>query len=475
MGWGGLIWGMMGCRRAGIGGADSTGGGAPVGEREMMAGGGSGPTRIVVLGAGYAGLTCFLELQDRAPRTTDLVLVNADAYHWFTTELHTYVAGQEEESVRVPLRRVVHRPGRLLIRRVERVDSANQRVLFTGGESLRYDFLVFALGSDPEYYGLPGVQENSLVVGNYQGARALRERISALARNEQPPHIVVAGGGLTGVEVVGELADEYGGRLRLSLVEAGPQIMAGFDPSLVAAARSVLESKGIQVLAGNPIKRVEGTTILFRSGERLHADLLIWAGGVRGSSVLARSGFVTTPKGRGMVDPFLRAEGIGNVYLVGDSAAFLDGSRELPPTAQAAVQMGKAVARNLLNRMRGMPEELFVPRLRGAFASLGREEGVGQLGADLYQGAPAMVIKHLIEAHHAYETGAGVLPLVRRILQAPFRLWVGRRAARTARQPAPPPTQPEPVRPEETHGVQPAALVDQPHTNEGPGLAPRSG
>lgn len=403
---------------------------------------GAARRRVVVLGAGYGGLTCFLDLQERAPRSVDLVLVNADPYHWFTTELHTYVAGQEEESVRVPLRRVVHPPGRLLVGRVERVAIQERQILFEDGESLAYDYLVFALGSDPEYYGLPGVAENSLVVGNFQGARTLRERVGMLATQERPPHIAVAGGGLTGVELVGELADEYGGRLRLTLVEAGPAIMSGFDPSLVAAARNVLENKGIQVSTGNPIARVDAGTIQFRNGDRMEADLLVWAGGVRGSGVLARSGFVTTPKGRGVVDRFLRAEGLENVYLIGDSAAFVDPdvAKELPPTAQAAVQMGRAAARNVLNRLRDMPEEPFIPRLRGAFASIGRAEAVGQMGTDLYKGAPAVMIKHLIEAHHAYETGAGVLPLVRRIVQAPLRFLAGRRsrasmARRSTKQP----------------------------------------
>lgn len=403
-----------------------------------QSGGRAGRPRILVLGAGYGGLTCFLELQDQVPRRTDLVLVNADEYHWFTTELHTYIAGQEAESIRVPLRRVVHRPGRLVVGRVSEVDPAGSLVMLADGQALPYDYLVFALGSDPEYYGLPGAEEHSLVVGNSQGARALRDRIAAVASRETVPgpadgdplpHVVVAGGGLTGVEVAGELADEHLGRISLTIVEAAPEILAGFDPDLVQSARDVLEGKGIRIRTGSPITRVDNRTIYFADGQQLECDLLIWAGGVRGSGVLARSGLVITPRGRGEVDQFLRARGYPQIYLVGDSAAFTMPAtgRELPPTAQAAVQMGRAAARNLLNRMRGRPEEPFSPQLRGAFASLGREQGVGQIGTERFKGAPAVVIKHLIEAHHAYETGAGVLPLVKRILQAPGRLLGARR------------------------------------------------
>ena len=125
--------------------------------------------------------------------------------------------------------------------------------------------------------------------------------------------------------------------------------MPGFDPDLVLTAREVLERKGITIMVGNPIESVSADAISFKDGQTLTKDLLIWAGGVRGHAILSQSGFAVTPKGRGKTDPFLRAVGFDRVYLVGDSAAFIDPAtgRELPPSGQAAVQMGKAAARNI--------------------------------------------------------------------------------------------------------------------------------
>ncbi|HEY3368446.1 MAG TPA: NAD(P)/FAD-dependent oxidoreductase [Symbiobacteriaceae bacterium] len=416
--------------RLGAAGPGGTPGGRP------GAGGAAGDRRprTVVLGAGYAGLTCFLELQDHLSRNDDLTLVNGDKYHWFTTELHTYVAGEPEDAVRIPLARVVARPGRLTVGRVTKVDPAARTVELEGGRRVAYDMLVFALGSDPEYYGLPGVAENSLIVGNWQGATRVRERIGQLFRKEGEaetvPHVVVAGGGLTGVEVAGELADEYGRRVRLTILEAGPDIMGGFAPELVRTSRDVLMGKGIEIRTGNPIARVQPGKITFKDGGELSFDLLVWAGGVRGSALLAEAGFATTPKGRGKVDAYLRAEGHPEVYLVGDSAAFTDPAtgRELPPTAQAAVQMGRTVGRNILRQLKGQASEPFMPKIKGSFASLGRAEGVGQIGAEQYTGVPAMLIKELVDAHHAWETGGGILPLVSRLVRAPGRYLRGRPA-----------------------------------------------
>jgi len=379
--------------------------------------------RIVVLGAGYAGLSCYLELQDRLPNGYDLVLVNADRYHWFTTELHTYAAGESEDAVRIPLSRIIAPPGRLSLGRVEHVDLSAMRVLLEGGGQICYDYLVFALGSDPEYFDLPGVKDHSMIVGNWQGATKLRHAVAHVLTDQINPHIVIVGGGLTGVEVAGELADEYPGRARLTLVEAGPEIMAGFAPDLIEISRSVLEGKGITVKTANPIASVRAGELRFKDEDLLPFDLLVWAGGVRGSAILERSGFQVTAKGRGKVDPYLRALGHDRIYLIGDSAALVDSAteREVPPTAQAAVQMGQATGKNLLRRLEGQPEQVFVPRIKGAFASLGRQQGVGQIGSEQFSGLPAMVFKNVIEAHHAWETGAGAMPLVKRLLNAPRR------------------------------------------------------
>ncbi|HWI51356.1 MAG TPA: NAD(P)/FAD-dependent oxidoreductase [Symbiobacteriaceae bacterium] len=405
--------------------------------------------RVVVLGAGYAGISSFLELQDHLPREFDLVLVNGDRYHWFTTELHTYVAGEQPDAVRVPLSRIITRPGRLVVDKVKRVDIEGRRVELASGEAIGYDYLICALGSDPEYFGLPGVAENSLIVGNWQSATLLRERIAAMLAEsgEMVRHVAVAGGGLTGVEVAGELADEFGSRIRLTLIEAGPEIMAGFAPQLVRTAREVLQAKHIEIRTGNPIVRVDPNQITLKDCATLAFDLLVWSGGVRGSAILSESGLEVTPRGRAKVDPYLRAVGHPEIYVVGDSAAFTDPAtgRELPPTAQAAVQMGHTAGVNLLHHLRGKAEEPFAPRIRGSFAALGRQEGVGQMGEEQFVGMPALLIKNMIEAHHAWETGGGVMPLVSRLLRAPQRFLRGTRGPVAVRpRVTAPTTRPEP-------------------------------
>jgi len=402
--------------------------------------------RIVVLGAGYAGLTCFLELQDHLPRGHDLVLVSRDRYHWFTTELHMYAAGEDADAVRIPLKRLVASPGRFIQDYVTAIHPADQQVELKVHGRLGYDLLVFALGSEPEYFGIPGVGEHALTVGTPQAAREVRERVADLAaRGDRtasaippggvhPAHVMVVGGGLTGVELVAELADEYPGRLRLTLLEAMPEIMAGFPDELVGLSRQVLEQKGIRIITGNPIIAVDEATVHLEKGDQIAYDLLIWAGGVRGHSVLTPSGLALGTRGRGKVDAYLRSVSDDRVYIIGDSAAFTDPAtgREIPPTGQAAVQMGRAAAANILRRVRGQEEQPFRFRMRGQFASLGRYQGVGMMGDESLAGLPAMFIKHLVEGYHAWEMGSGVMPLLQKLVAAPVKYLRGRQlTART--------------------------------------------
>jgi NADH dehydrogenase len=383
--------------------------------------------RIIVLGAGYAGLAAFLELQDGIPKGHDLTLVNADPYHWFVTEFHTYVAGEDADEIRIPLEKLVKPHANLRLTKVTSIDPKANRVHLEDG-SLDYDYLVVGLGSDPEFFGTPGVQEHAIIVGQWKGAKQLRDKVHEMAaRCPEHPHVLIIGGGLTGVEVATELADEYPGCLRLTIIEAAPNIMPGFSEELVAEARRVMAQKGIEVLTGDPVTKAEADHVLLKSGKEIPYEILVWSAGVRGSRVLEQSGFEATPRGRVKVDEYLRTLQYPNVYIVGDSASFLnpETNKELPPTGQAAVQMGEAAGKNLLRRLKGEPEKPFVPKIRGAFASLGKAEGVGYMGERGFTGMSAMMVKGLIEAKHAFKAKAAPGQFLKRALRIPAHLLRG--------------------------------------------------
>lgn len=416
------------------------------------------PLRVLVLGAGYGGMAAFLELQGGLTGDSQLTLVNGSRYHYYTTELHTFAAGIEDEwAVRLSLREVVNPPARLEVGWVQALDVGARQVKLKNGAVLVYDYLVIGLGSEPEYFGIPGAREHGVVIGNIAGAERLRQRLADLLAQPGRPRVVIAGGGLTGIEVAGELVDAYGERLELTLLEAAPQIMLGFDPYLAEASTRVLTGKGVDVRTSHKITGVQpGQLHLEVSGGdgepaavTLPFDSLVWAGGVRGPALLTHAGLDVTRRGRAVVDEYLRAKGHPEVLVVGDAAAWTDPGtgRELPPTAQAAQQMGRYAGRTALRMLAGKPLKPFTPQIKGVFASLGQHQGVGMIGAEHFSGLPAMAVKKLIEAQHAYEAG-GLGPIVRKLFHgAPRLVRHSHGVARQRQGSGPPPPAPEDARP----------------------------
>lgn len=376
---------------------------------------------VAVLGAGYAGLAAFADLRERLrPGEAELVLVNKDPYHTFITEIHT-IAGDGEplSHVRVPLHQAVRPPAQLLIEPVERLQATDDGVVATlrGSGALRCKAAVLAVGYEPEYYGLPGLREHSYALSGLQSARRLRERLRDLSGASGPGRVIVAGGGLTGVELVAEIADSYPHRFHLTLVEGGPEVMPGFDPDLVRTARAALSDKEVAIHVGSRITAAKAGQLILDGGAILPFDVLVWAGGIRGNPLVAESGLPCTRRGQAVADPSLRSPAASALFVAGDCSAPTDAEtgRPVPNTAQAAIQEGRHAAANLVRQLRGQPLLPFAAHLHGILISLGRHEGVGKIGPTTVYGGPALVLKHAVEAHHAYEVG-GLRELVARLL-----------------------------------------------------------
>ena len=361
---------------------------------------------ILVIGAGYAGLAAFLELRDHLPVT----LLNEEPYHYFTTQLPEVVSGSEApDDVRIDLDQIVRAPHRLVVGRAAGIDLVSRRVALVDGPSLAYDHLVLAPGAVPEFYGLRDVAREALVLTDLNSALRIRERVAALRPGAR---LVIVGGGLTGTELAAALADTA--PTRIILLEAGPRLIPVFAPELSEYVENLLAGKGVEI-------RKERTVTGLRPGElilgdeSLPYDLLVWAAGVRGSPLLSEAGLPVDRQGRATVDAFLHPPGHPGVYVTGDAAALrFPGGGVVPPNAQVAVQSGFWVGQNLPRRLKGQPEHPFVPRMRGLFATFGRE-GVGRLGErGTLTGLPAYWFKRLIEGHYALETG-GLLFILKRL------------------------------------------------------------
>lgn len=390
---------------------------------------------VVVLGAGYGGLMTVTRLQKMiGVNEASITLVNKHDYHYESTWLHEAAAGTlHHERVRYAIADVIDQSKVKFIQdTVEKINLEEKQVLLQNHEPLTYDYLVVALGFESETFGIKGLKEYAFSIANVNAARQIREHIeyqfatysTEEEKRDERLTIVVGGAGFTGIEFLGELVNrvpelcrEYDvdpNKVRIICVEAAPTVLPGFDPELVEYAVNVLEKKGVEFKIGTAIKECTPEGIIVSKDdqvEEIKAGTVVWAAGVRGSRVIDESGFEAM-RGRVKVDPFLRAPGHEDVFVVGDCALIIneETNRPYPPTAQIAMQQGEVCAKNLAVLIRGQGElQPFKPDLKGTVCSLGHDDAIGVVFGKKIWGTKASVMKKVIDNRALYLIGTSTL------------------------------------------------------------------
>lgn len=391
--------------------------------------------KVVILGAGYGGLMTVTRLQKLlSVNEADITLVNKHDYHYETTWLHEASAGTlHHDRCRYLIKDVIDTSKVNFVQdTVKLIKTDEKKVILNNGE-LEYDYLVVALGSHPETFGIKGLKEFAFSISNINSARQIREHIEyqfATYNTEEEKDdtrltIVVGGAGFTGIEFLGELANripelckEYDidpKKVRVICVEAAPTALPGFDPELVEYAVNQLQRKGVEFRIGTAIKECTEQGIIVAKDdqtEEIKAGTVIWAAGVRGNSVIEESGFETM-RGRVKVEKDLRAPGHDNVFIIGDCSLIINEeiNRPYPPTAQIAMQQGETCAKNVAALIHGKELEQFKPDIKGTVASLGEDDAVGVAFGKKMVGTKASFMKKMIDNRALYMVGGAGLVL----------------------------------------------------------------
>jgi len=394
--------------------------------------------QVVILGAGYGGVKCALTLQHESDKDeVGITLVNKHSYHQFITQLHETAVGlSNNKEIRVPLEEILDRARVRLIKDVVlRILPKDNRVVLETG-TLDYDYLVVGLGSEPEFFNIPGLEQHSLTLRSLNSAKLIKTHIenNFAAFKENPLHrelltIVVGGAGFTGIELAGELADwlhrlaeEYDIKeklVSLICIEAASSILKGYDRQLIDNAFRVLQEKGVRIITGTAIEGVTEKEVRLGSGETIKTGTFIWTGGIRANKVVTEAGFTASVRGRATVNKYLQAIDFPNVYLIGDNAFIANPTtgEVMGPTAQVAIQSGYAAAQNILAEIRGEDLRVFYPRELGRVVSLGRNVAVAQIGKKLKPtGRTAGLLKQAIQWKYLFSIG-GLRLVARKLLK----------------------------------------------------------
>ncbi len=360
--------------------------------------------KVVVLGAGFGGLTAAKALDSIA----DVTLVDRHNFQTFLPLLYQVsTAGLAADHIAHPIRgalrktKIKFRMGSPIT-----IDHKNKSVKLDSSEVLDFDYLVVALGSATNDFGVKGVAENAL--GMKSVSEALEIRSSILRRfedlcrfeDETKLSITVVGGGPTGVEMAGAIAELKKGPLksdfasaakniRVNLVEAGPRILPSFSPLLSTRTKKDLEKLGVEVLVNTSVKEVKPREIILGDKSKLPSEVTIWAAGVIGEPVMKKLN-LPIESGRIAVDETLQVTNYPRIFAIGDiSGAKGKDGRFLPMVAPVAMQQGRHLKHQIANLIANKPLLPFKYRDKGSMATIGRHKAVVEVGPLKLAGIPA--------------------------------------------------------------------------------------
>lgn len=377
---------------------------------------------VLVLGGGYGGLTFARALHHLEP-DLDILLVDREPVHQLVIQLHEAAAfSTPVDRLGIPFDRV--RAGvRFAQRTVTGFDFAGRRVATDHG-FISYRWLVIALGSEVSDAGIPGLTE-AFVLRWLDDARRLRTHLASLrpglasarpAEREAWQTIVIGGGGATGVQLAGELADWLrddwnrppGGRI--VLIEATPALLPRFPSDLGREAARILRAKGVELRLDEMVTAFAGGVVQLSSGDQLATRTMIWAGGIRLPAVVAAAALPMRQRALA-TDEFLRVRGLPDVFVVGDCLAVLDprSGERLPASAQLATQAARAAAENIARAVAGRALRPFRPTYLGEAISVGRDTAVARVGPLTLRGLTGLAVKNFTEQRYIESIGGMAL------------------------------------------------------------------
>jgi NADH dehydrogenase len=356
---------------------------------------------VVIVGGGFGGLNAARALA-KAP--VNVTLVDKRNHHLFQPLLYQVAtAALSAPDIAAPIRKLVASQDNttVLLDRVQAIDTVGKKLTLDDSE-LSYDFLILATGMTNDYFGHPEWEPHAPGLKSLEDALEIRRRVLLAyeaaegSEDEKERHalqtFIVIGGGATGVELSGALAEISRRTMthdfrhfnpqeaRVILLEGGDRLLPAFPQAISDRALADLKELGVEVRLNTRASKIDEHGVLLGT-KRIRSRTVLWAAGVRGVPVLASLGVKLDRAGRVPVQPDLLVEGLDGVFVIGDAAAFATGEKQtLPGVAQVALQQGDHAARNIQLSIKGQPLKAFVYKDLGSMATIGRNRAVAVAG-----------------------------------------------------------------------------------------------
>lgn len=386
----------------------------------------SNTKNILILGAGYGGVHVAKKLAKKYKKNENIsiTLIDKNPFHTLMTELHEVAGGRvHPESVQVELCKIFGKTKvKVVTDYIEKVDTDKKEVKTTNGK-YNYDYLVIGTGSEPAFFGVPGVEENGFTLWSFEDAMRIREHMQNMfkmaaieldeAKRRAMLTFVVAGSGFTGIEMAGELlewktklAKKYNvdeEEVNLMVVEAMGTILNMLDRKQADKAEKYMLKKGMKILKNSPIVEVTKDKVVLKSGEEINTNTLIWTCGIQGNKEAKAYGLETARAGRLASNEYMQAIGKEDVFVVGDITYYEEEEgKGTPQIVEAAVQTGETIAKNIIASIENKELTKFKSSYHGFMVSIGGRYCVADLMGIKLSGFFAMLMKHLVNLHYLW-------------------------------------------------------------------------
>ncbi len=414
------------------------------------------PFRIVILGAGYAGMFLAINLYqslkemsrgDRKGQNSsadaEIILIDRNSYHQLLQEIHLVAAGyRTAEQISIPITSLINRTEIRFIQSIVKEIHAGENKVILDGSVIDYDLVVICLGSTTKYFGIKGAMVNTFPFRSIDDATLVHNKIQSFLlsqksyiedkmkksnddkkRSNGRNNLIIVGGGATGVSLGGAIADllidqtkpkerpdslqPFKISLNVTIVEALSDILTGWNSELVSNARTILESKGVRILTSSVVSKIEHDNLILRDGSIITSSLIIWTAGVKGYQIKVTPQTDKTKDGRIIVNRFCQIDKYPNIFVIGDIAAVKDNLGKIyPPIAQIAVREAKYLAdiipkcfsklnhesTNIKNLLILEDQDVFDYDIKVQIISLGADDYVGIFGKHVISGNLAKMV-----------------------------------------------------------------------------------
>ncbi|MCO4291440.1 NAD(P)/FAD-dependent oxidoreductase [Solitalea sp. MAHUQ-68] len=371
--------------------------------------------RVVIIGGGFGGIQAAKKLNSKE---VQVIMIDRHNYHTFQPLLYQVATGGlEPDSIAHPLRKIFKNQKNFIFRVAEAQEViADKKVLVTNIGEIHYDYLVIATGSSSNYFGMKDLEKHTMPMKTIPEALDMRSLVlqnleSALLTdsiNEQEAYMnfVVVGGGPTGVETAGALAElknhvlphDYPEldirRMQINLIEGGDRLLGAMSVQASEKSADFLKSMGVNVRLNERVLSFDGERVQLGSGKGLETKVVIWSAGVKGVTLPGINKEVIVGGNRFKVNVFNQIEGYDNIFAIGDVAAMITDEfpKGHPGVAPAAIQQGRLFAKNIIKKINDIPMEPFKYFDKGSMATVGRNRAVVDMGFIRFQGTFAWFV-----------------------------------------------------------------------------------